>query len=355
MPAASQRLVYSGRMLKDPETLDSYNIKQGNIVHLVKGAASNVRQNPANAATGSTPNSAPAPGAPGGVPTNIASGTGNDPLAGLTGARYAGFHGLPGADMFGPDGGVKPQHIPCFATLSDKILGHATESRRHASSNGRPQFPLADERDDEQPTSAADAPEQPHDPQQSDVTPGHREPRDATMALLAGEHTNADADATSHEPTGYRGRFPNARRYGSNTASKSSWAAGTESDARRRTATAKSVRHVWLSAGCRRGCRCSGQPLRRAFQPAHADPSVEPRCFSTFNASRWSRNSESARHSSHRRERESSTEPLRKSLWGCWWHGRWPARKQPVRSNGAADDAKPRNDAFRNADARWRW
>jgi ubiquilin len=37
----------------------------------------------------------------------MASGTANNPLAGLTGARYAGHQiNLPGLDMFGPDGGV---------------------------------------------------------------------------------------------------------------------------------------------------------------------------------------------------------------------------------------------------------
>lgn len=103
-PAERQRLIYSGRVLKDNETLASYKIKDGHTIHLVKSAASNQRQNPppqpASTAAGTTPSSVP------GVPTNIAAGTGNNPLAGLTGARYAGFAQLPGAGMFGPDGGV---------------------------------------------------------------------------------------------------------------------------------------------------------------------------------------------------------------------------------------------------------
>ena len=111
LPAERQRLIYSGRVLKDGDTLGSYKIKDGHTVHLVKGAASNVRQNPANqgssatagSGTGSTPAAA-------GVPTNIAAGTGNNPLAGLTGARYAGFAQLPGAGIFGPDGGVCLYH-----------------------------------------------------------------------------------------------------------------------------------------------------------------------------------------------------------------------------------------------------
>ena len=79
-------------------------MKEGNTVHLVKGAASNQRQNPANqgSVNAGGPGAQPAPG----VPTNLASGTGQDPLAGLTGARYAGYAQMPNANMFGPDGGV---------------------------------------------------------------------------------------------------------------------------------------------------------------------------------------------------------------------------------------------------------
>ena len=39
VPAAQQRLIYSGKVLKDPETLESYNLKEGHTVHMVKGAA----------------------------------------------------------------------------------------------------------------------------------------------------------------------------------------------------------------------------------------------------------------------------------------------------------------------------
>ena len=104
LPTDRQRLIYSGRVLKDADTLASYKIKEGNTVHLVKGAASNQRQNPANSGT---PNaSASGNQAATGVPTNLAAGTGRDPLAALTGARYAGYAQMPNANMFGPDGGV---------------------------------------------------------------------------------------------------------------------------------------------------------------------------------------------------------------------------------------------------------
>ncbi|KAI9835457.1 MAG: hypothetical protein M1819_002375 [Sarea resinae] len=113
IPAERQRLIYSGRVLKDNDTLGNCKIKDGNTVHLVKGAASNQRQNPANQGGAA---STAAPGTPSsgaaGVPTNLAAGTGNNPLAGLTGARYAGHVQLPGAGMFGPDGGMGPPPAP---------------------------------------------------------------------------------------------------------------------------------------------------------------------------------------------------------------------------------------------------
>lgn len=120
LPTERQRLIYSGRVLKDPDTLGSYKIKDGHTVHLVKGAQSNLRQNPTNqgssAASGTGAASTPAAA---GVPTNIAAGTGNNPLAGLTGARYAGFAQLPGAGMFGPDGGVCSWYTVAHGTYID--------------------------------------------------------------------------------------------------------------------------------------------------------------------------------------------------------------------------------------------
>ncbi|KAJ4316711.1 hypothetical protein N0V94_005324 [Neodidymelliopsis sp. IMI 364377] len=110
IPAERQRLIYSGRVLRDPDTLGGVKIKDGHTIHLVKGAASNARQNPASQGTASTTTGAGTPTPQ--VPTNIAAGTGNNPLAGLTGARYAGFHGLPSMDTFGADGGMGPPPNP---------------------------------------------------------------------------------------------------------------------------------------------------------------------------------------------------------------------------------------------------
>lgn len=108
-PVENQRLIYSGRVLKDGESLDFYKIKDGHTVHLVKsGNKPAATTSAAVASTTAEPSSAsPALGAPTGAPSNIAAGSGAfNPLADLTGARYAGYAQLPSASMFGPDGGM---------------------------------------------------------------------------------------------------------------------------------------------------------------------------------------------------------------------------------------------------------
>ncbi|KAK4458796.1 hypothetical protein QBC42DRAFT_17659 [Cladorrhinum samala] len=98
IPADRQRLIYSGRVLKDGDALSVYKVKNLNTIHLVKSAASNP------ASTASASSSAPAQPA---IPTNMAAGTSaSNPLAGLTGARFAGHASLPSRDIFGADGGM---------------------------------------------------------------------------------------------------------------------------------------------------------------------------------------------------------------------------------------------------------
>lgn len=124
-PADRQRLIYSGRVLKDHDTLDATKIKDGNTIHLVKSAASNARQNPTNQGTSAAATGTGTPRS--NVPTSFATGTGNDPLAGLTGARYAGMMGLPGAGAFGPDGGVSLVLIPGF--MSRPVVNPRADGR----------------------------------------------------------------------------------------------------------------------------------------------------------------------------------------------------------------------------------
>ena len=126
VPATAQRLIYSGKVLKDNDTLATHNVKEGNTMHLVKSAASNQRQNPANQSSPSNPSST-IPQATG-VPQNLASGTGNDPLAGLTGARYAGFAQLPSASMFNtpqtPEDIVRQLEDPNFQQMMREAMNN---------------------------------------------------------------------------------------------------------------------------------------------------------------------------------------------------------------------------------------
>lgn len=107
-----QRLIYSGKVMKDDQTLGFYKVQSGHTIHLVKGAASNQRVVQGQSA-GAASNSGAGAQAP--VVPRIAAGVGNNPLAGLTGARYAGLAPLPNAEIFGADGGVRPLVPSAFA------------------------------------------------------------------------------------------------------------------------------------------------------------------------------------------------------------------------------------------------
>jgi ubiquilin len=125
IPSDRQRLIYSGRVMKNEEPLSTYKIKAGNTIHMVKSAQSNAAQNPAGTGASTTASAAPAAA---GVPTNMAAGTANNPLAALTGARYAGHLNLPGRDMFGVDGGVRTRHhFPKGYLLTNFADGRSSE------------------------------------------------------------------------------------------------------------------------------------------------------------------------------------------------------------------------------------
>ncbi|CCE64529.1 hypothetical protein TPHA_0I00220 [Tetrapisispora phaffii CBS 4417] len=108
IPAGNQRLIYSGKILKDAETVESYKIQDGHSIHLVKSGDASANAAKSSTAAAATANAA-AGSAESAVPTNITSGQTNgfNPLADLTSARYAGYNlPMPSADMFGPDGGM---------------------------------------------------------------------------------------------------------------------------------------------------------------------------------------------------------------------------------------------------------
>ncbi len=109
IPVERQRLIYSGRVMKNDDLLSAYKIRTMNTIHLIKSAASN-RPQPAESS------SAPTAAA---VPANMAAGTSaSNPLAGLTGARFAGHMPLPNQDIFGPDGGVSTARPLRYLSLS---------------------------------------------------------------------------------------------------------------------------------------------------------------------------------------------------------------------------------------------
>lgn len=97
--AAQQRLIFSGKVLKDEEVLETYKIKDGNTIHMVKSAKTSSSSGAGNTASGNS-SAAAIP------PLQAGSGVGN-PFAALTGAQTAGMNiPLPSRDLFGPDGGM---------------------------------------------------------------------------------------------------------------------------------------------------------------------------------------------------------------------------------------------------------
>lgn len=124
IPAANQRLIYSGKILKDDQTVESYKVQDGHAIHLVRSGGN------ASVAGAATSSETPAQGSGGNggrsVPSNIASGQngGFNPLSDLTSARYAGYTNLPSADMFGPDGGLNnmPNQEDLLGMLENPIF-----------------------------------------------------------------------------------------------------------------------------------------------------------------------------------------------------------------------------------------
>ncbi|EGW32703.1 uncharacterized protein SPAPADRAFT_60059 [Spathaspora passalidarum NRRL Y-27907] len=133
IPAESQRLIYSGKVLKDNETVSSYKVQDGHTIHLVKSVTARTGASSGAAAntSGSTSTSSPVP-PPQSVPSNIAAGQGTfNPLADLTGARYAGYTQLPSASMFGPDGGMNA-NLPDPDQLSQMLSNPLVQQQMNA-------------------------------------------------------------------------------------------------------------------------------------------------------------------------------------------------------------------------------
>lgn len=111
VPAAQQRLIYKGRVLKDESTLENYDIQTEHTVHMVKGAA------PA----GSSPTPAPAPSA-----APVPSPFGAPPAQGM-------FQQQPGANPFGgmPFG---PGGMPDMSRMQEQLMRNPEMMRQVMSS-----------------------------------------------------------------------------------------------------------------------------------------------------------------------------------------------------------------------------
>ncbi|RLV91452.1 Ubiquitin domain-containing protein DSK2 [Spathaspora sp. JA1] len=132
IPAESQRLIYSGKVLKDGETVSSYKVQNGHTIHLVKS----ISKSSGNASSSTTSNTTASTSTPQpqqqAVPSNIASGQGSfNPLADLTGARYAGYTQLPSASMFGPDGGMNA-NLPDPEQISQMMSNPLVQQQMNA-------------------------------------------------------------------------------------------------------------------------------------------------------------------------------------------------------------------------------
>ena len=97
-PELNQQIISLGRILKDEQTLASYEIVDGLTVHLVRGKTAAAAGQPS--AAGATGATTTAPGA-----TNPGAGTGADPMAGMGGMGgmpgMGGMGGMPGMGMPG--------------------------------------------------------------------------------------------------------------------------------------------------------------------------------------------------------------------------------------------------------------
>lgn len=113
LPAESQRLIFKGKIMKDAQTLASYEIADGLTVHLVRGKTAAAAGQP-SAATAAT--NAPA------------AGTGADPMAGLGGMGgmppgMGGMGGMPPGMMGMPGMGMPGMGMPGMPGMPGMAAG----------------------------------------------------------------------------------------------------------------------------------------------------------------------------------------------------------------------------------------
>ncbi|CAO3688221.1 unnamed protein product [Umbelopsis ramanniana] len=83
--AADLRLVYSGRILKDPDTLSTYDIREGHVIHVVKSGSSQAQGPTSPPSTAQAPTSPPSTQQSRSPPPNPLSAGGLGGFGGLGG------------------------------------------------------------------------------------------------------------------------------------------------------------------------------------------------------------------------------------------------------------------------------
>ncbi|KAK4519966.1 uncharacterized protein ATC70_010210 [Mucor velutinosus] len=100
VPAERQRLIYSGRVLKDPDTLADCKVADGNTIHMVKGGGPKAA---APAASGNAAASATAPTGATSATANPATPTNNSQTTQAPNANpFGGFAGMPADSQSNP-------------------------------------------------------------------------------------------------------------------------------------------------------------------------------------------------------------------------------------------------------------
>ncbi|TPX39580.1 hypothetical protein SeLEV6574_g07114 [Synchytrium endobioticum] len=145
-PANQQRLIYSGRILKDEELLSIYKIQEGNTLHMVKGAApksapTSIPQPTTvteSAPNGTIPSTVTAPSTPGGMNTNPLPNPFANQFTAL-GAGPGGM-GMGGANPFG-GGGMPPMGMGTMdPNMMANLLRNPQVSASVAQMMSNPQF-----------------------------------------------------------------------------------------------------------------------------------------------------------------------------------------------------------------------
>ncbi|TPX33858.1 hypothetical protein SmJEL517_g03395 [Synchytrium microbalum] len=127
-PAAQQRLIYSGRILKDDDLLSIYKIQEGNTLHMVKGAAPK-----AASSSTSTPSATATPAAQSTTQNRDAAaaapGLNTTPLPNPFMANpFAALQGGAGAGGFPPMGGMPPMGMGGAGAMDPNLMANLLQN-----------------------------------------------------------------------------------------------------------------------------------------------------------------------------------------------------------------------------------